>query len=100
LCSAECGKGERSGFATLLLEESAGFDEIHFFGGVIGLAESVAERGDKMRALTREDDRLFFFDGERDKRGPTGVDAKAEGGGLHRGPPERKIKVRSRRYGK
>jgi len=83
LCGAECCKGERSGFTALLLEKSASFDEIHFFCGVIRLAEGIAEGGDKMRALTREDDRLFFFHGQRDKRGPAGVDAKAEGRGLH-----------------
>jgi len=82
LRGAESCKGERSGFTALLFEKGASFDEIHFFSGVVGLAEGIVEGGDKMRALTREDDRLFFFEGEHDKRGPTGVDAKAEGGGL------------------
>jgi hypothetical protein len=80
---SECRESERSGFNALLLEERAGFSEIHFFRGVVRLAKAVAESGDEVRALSHQDDWLILFKRERDERRPTGVDAKAEGGGLH-----------------
>jgi len=61
LGGADCFESQAAGFFALLIEKSLGFVEGHFLGGVVGLAEGVAESRDEMRALTGEDDGLIFF---------------------------------------
>jgi hypothetical protein len=55
---------------------------------VIGLTKLVSEGFDEVRTLTQKDQRRSLFKRYRDERCPAGMDAKTEGGPLHKTPPE------------
>lgn len=75
--------GHISGRGANLRDEVASFVQRLLFGGVVRLPKFISKGFDQMRALTKNEQRQAFFDGDRNQSGPAGMNSKAKRRLLH-----------------